>query len=316
MTSIDWLLIEGFAVGKYSFGVNNVWAIKRFVEPEVWVEIAATKMEVGLVQFSLDLLDPTDMGPEEMTSVIDRINDCCSRYGVTCQSTFTGLIAYARNLMLHPELSVRENAFEWYLKCVRVAGMLGAETVGGHMGAYSEKDFSDPRRRELLLAELLTRLRLMSIAGRDAGLKSILWEPMPVSREPPATILEARTLLADVNVDASIPIELCVDVGHACNLNANDSKDRDPYSWLTEMGKSSPCVHLQQTDGEGDRHWPFTDGYNKVGIIDGAKVVRALDESGAVNAYLYLEAIPASEQDDGRAVDDIVQSVKYWREYV
>ncbi len=39
-------------------GLNNTWAVKRFAEPEVWAEIAATKMDVDLIQFSFDLLDP------------------------------------------------------------------------------------------------------------------------------------------------------------------------------------------------------------------------------------------------------------------
>ncbi len=303
-------------MGEYIFGVNNVWAMKRFVEPEVWVEIAATRMDVSLVQFSLDLLDPGYMDEETIANVTDRINDCCKRYGVTCQSCFTGLVAYATNLMLHPESSMRRNGFEWYSKSVRIAGMLGAETFGGHMGAFTVKDFSDSGRKELLLSELLDRLRSLSRVGREAGLRSILWEPMPVSREPPSTIAEARTLLADVNVGASIPIRLCIDVGHACNLKATDPRDRDPYSWLRELGSSSPCVHLQQTDGKGDRHWPFIGDYNKVGMIDGAKVVSALDENGADQTYLYLEAISAFEQDEDRVVQEIAESVRYWKEYV
>jgi len=300
----------------YLFGLNNVWAMKRFVEPEVWVEIAATKMDVNLIQFSLDLLDPVMTDDATLKDIISKTNDSCKNYGVTIQSCFTGLLAYATNHMLHPASLMRKNAFDWYSKGATIAKTLGAETLGGHMGAFSQKDFNDPQRKESLLSELIERLVSLSRMGKDCGLKTILWEPMPVSREPPSSIPEARTLLTRINKTSAIPIQLCIDVGHACNPNATDPRDRDPYSWLSELGSSSPCVHLQQTDGKGDRHWPFTKDYNKVGIIDGEKVISSLDKARAGKTYLYLEAIPAFEQNDDQVVQDIVESVKYWKAYV
>ena len=160
------------------------------------------------------------------------------------------------------------------------------------MGAFTQKDFNDTGRKENLLSELIDRLVSLSRIGKDCGLSTILWEPMPVSREPPSSIPEARTLLTRVNKTSAIPIQLCIDVGHACNPKASDPRDRDPYSWLSELGSSSPCVHLQQTDGKGDRHWPFTKEFNKVGIIEGERI-SSLDKAGAGKTYLYLEAIPA-----------------------
>jgi len=309
-------LVSVLELGEYSFGVNNVWAIKRFVEPEVWVEIVATRLEVELVQFSLDLLDPATSDEDTLSDTISRTNDCCKKYGVKIQSCFTGLLSYATNLMLHPSASMRENGFQCYSKACRIAGEFGAETFGGHMGAFTQKDYDDNKRKETLLSELIEHVASLSRVGKEAGLKTILWEPMPVSREPPSTIPEAKAILTRVGKDAEIPVQLCIDVGHACNMKSNDPRDRDPYSWLSELGASSPCVHLQQTDGKGDRHWPFTKEYNRIGIIDGKKVVEALDRSGTRRTYLYLEAIGAFDQDENVAVADIVESVGYWKNYV
>jgi len=296
--------------------VNNVWATKRFVEPEVWVEIVATRLEVDLVQFSLDLLDPATSDEATVADTISRTNDCCDRYGVKVQSCFTGLLAYATNLMLHPSASMRKNGFQWHSKACRIAGNLGAETFGGHMGAFTKKDYDDPRRNDMLLSELIEYVESLSRVGNEAGLKTILWEPMPVSREPPSTIPEAKMMLARVAKGCAIPVQLCVDVGHACNMKSSDPRDRDPYSWLGELGAFSPCVHLQQTDGKGDRHWPFTKEFNRLGIIEGKKVVEALDRSGTGKTYLYLEAIGPFDQDENTAVEDIVESVRYWHDYI
>ena len=303
-------------LGEYLFGVNNVWATKRFVEPEVWVEIVASRLEVDLVQFSLDLLDPATSDEVTLSDTISRTNDCCSKYGVKIQSCFTGLLAYATNLMLHPSAPMRKNGFQCYSKACIITSKLGAESFGGHMGAFTRKDYNDPKRNEMLLSELVENVSSLSRIGKDAGLKTILWEPMPISREPPSTIPEAKTILGWVTKDAAIPVQLCIDVGHAGNMMSNDPHDRDPYSWLSELGASSPCIHLQQTDGKGDRHWPFTKDYNRIGIIDGKKVVEALDKSGTGRTYLYLEAIGAFDQDDDAAVMDIVESVRYWKDYV
>ncbi len=146
------------------------------------------------------------------------------------------------------------------------------------MGALTLKDFNDTRRRESLLSEQVEHVTSLSRLCKEAGLETLLWEHMPVSREPPSTIDEARNLLQRVNRNSSVPVKLCIDVGHACNPNVKDPRDRDPYTWLSELGSESPCVHLQQTDGKGDRHWPFTDEFNKLGVIDGKRIISSLEE--------------------------------------
>lgn len=302
-------------MGHYVFGLNNCWALKRFAEPDVWVEIAATRMDVGVVQFSFDLLDPI-VDPEASADYVARTQDACRKYGVKIQSCSTGGAAYMSNLLMHPFPRLREFASNWYAKALLLSRELGAETMGGHFGALTVKDFSDAQRREALISELVSRLIELSRSGKQSGLGALLWEPMPVSREPPSTIAEAQTLLARLEKSSHIPVRLCIDVGHACNPNALDLRDQDPYEWLTRLGAASPCVHLQQTDGKADRHWPFTKEYNKAGLIEGKSVVSALDKSGAKDTYLYLEAFPPFEQKDDQVVSELLESVKYWKQFL
>ena len=90
--------------------------------------------------------------------------------------------------------------------------------------------------------------------------------------------------------------------------------DRDPYVWLRELGRAAPVVQLQQSDAEGDHHWPFTPERNAAGRIDADRLLDALDEGGAEDTALILEVIPPFEQEDAGVLDDMLASVEYWRE--
>ena len=183
------------------------------------------------------------------------------------------------------------------------------------MGALTTKDFGDPQRRESLLAGEMGYVRSLADLCSKAGLQTLLWEPMPVPREPPSTMRETRDVLQRLR-GSPTPVKLCIDVGHACNPHATNLRDKDPYAWLTELGADSPCVHVQQTDGKQDRHWPFTADFNKVGIIEGKRILSCLDESGTRGAYIYPEVVQACEHDDERTIDEMVQTVEYWKEYL
>ncbi|MGA2625945.1 MAG: TIM barrel protein [Candidatus Bathyarchaeia archaeon] len=301
-------------MGKYLLGVNNGWVVKRFPEPEVWAEIAATKLDTNIIQFSFDLLDPM-VDEDILNEIVSRTLDSCKQYGIKLQSCFTGGIAYSSNLLLHPSSKMRKYAFEWYSRAIDISRMLHVEDVGGYMGALTVKDFSDAHRRRSLLSGEEEYVTSLSRLCSKAGLETLLWEIMSISREPPSTIHEAQDLLQRLR-SSPTPVKLCIDVGHTCNPHATDLRDRDPYAWLTELGADSPCVHVQQTDGKRDRHWPFTEEFNKVGIIDGERVLSSLDKSGADMTYIYPEVFPSFEQHDDQVIDDMVRTMRYWKEYL
>ncbi|MEM2352504.1 MAG: xylose isomerase, partial [Thermoproteota archaeon] len=110
-----------------------------------------------------------------------------------------------------------------------------------------------------------------------------------------------------------IPVKLNIDLGHQCALQGDE---RNPYYWIEQLAPESPSLHVQQTDGQGDRHWPFTEEYNKVGIIKPDKVIESIDNSGAKEVHLFLEYIPAPEYPDKRVLEDLKASVKYWKQYL
>jgi hypothetical protein len=73
-------------------------------------------------------------------------------------------------------------------------------------------------------------------------------------------------------------------------------------------------IQLQQSDAEGDHHWPFTAEKNAIGRISADRVLDALGESGVEEGVLLLEVIPPFEQEESAVLGELQASVEYWRE--
>lgn len=298
----------------FYLGVNNCFAVKRWPMPKDWAEICSEELDVNLIQFSFDLLDPRTIKPA-LSEIISEIRDAVSEKGLIIHSTFTGLAAYSFNLLTHPSLGMRLDALDWYSRAIKVTGRLNVKCTGGHVASLSYPDYQNEGRRKYLENFLLESLHFLSHLAYFEGLSMLLWEPMPLFREPPCTIADSRRLLNKINEVSRIPIKLTIDVGHQCTMGIKEP-DNDVYSWLMELSPESPVIHLQQTDGKADRHWPFTEKYNEVGIIKPEKIINAIEKSGAKEVYLMLEIIHPFEAEEKTVLEDLKVSVNYWRNYI
>jgi len=296
---------------KIYFGVNNCFAVKRWPMPEDWAEIYA-KLDVKYVQFSFDLLDPR-IHRYALDHMIGLVKDAVKRYGLTIHSTFTGLIGYSLNLLAHPDPLMRIDALDWYFAAVDVTSKLGVEITGGHIAAKSVKDYRDPSRRSYIDSAVIDGVKVLRLYAQSKGLKMLLWEPMPVPRESPWTMSETEEILRRANEGPGVTVKLNIDLGHQCTLRGDEWS---PYNWLKKFAPESPAIHIQQTDGKADRHWPFTEEYNKIGIIKPDKVIEAIEASGAKEVYLFLEYIPLAEAPDDDVLRDLEISVKYWKQFL
>ena len=295
---------------RYTLGVNNCFAVKRWPEPEAWAKIVRESMGLDVVQHSFDFVELA--GPPTMwRGQAQRVKETCERVGLTLHSTFTGLAAYSSNLLLDPDVAVRQHAEQWYQSAIGFTAAVGGRATGGHVGAFSVSDWRDANRRREREQGLRASLQRLAAEARDAGLSELYIENLAAAREPSTMDGIARLLTSG---DAShVPIKLCLDVGHQC-VPGTTGAERDPYAWLERLGSKSPVVQLQQSDPEGDHHWPFTAAANARGRIDADKVLAALDRSGAEEVALILEVIPPFEQDDDQVLDDMVASAQYWRD--
>jgi len=289
-------------------GINTCFAAKRWPLPHDWAQKVRYDIGVDLVELSLDLM-PDIGSPEQRARTADQTLGALTRYGLRAETTFTGLSAYCDNLLMHPDAERRRAALDWYLAVVDLTARLGARGTGGHVGAMSVPDWSEPGRRAERWSGLRADLAEISGRAREAGLDYMLIENLASVREP-STIASVESLLTNGDA-AHVPIRLCLDLGHQC-VPGTTGADRDPYAWLQRFGSRLTEVQLQQSDGLADRHWPFTPERNQAGRIDPGRVLDTLADSGADDVLLILEVIPAFEEDDEQVIRDLKESAALW----
>jgi sugar phosphate isomerase/epimerase len=286
-------------------GINTCFAVKRWPRPRDWAPIVRDQLGLGTVELSLDLFENIE-DQSSRTDGVDQTRSVLNDYGLRAETVFTGLAAYSSSLLMHPDAGRRRAAAEWYLAAVDLAARVGARGAGGHVGAMSVPDWGDAGRR----AGLRDSLAGIAAAARSAGLEYLLVENLASQREP-STIAGIESLLTEGDA-GHVPVRLCLDVGHQC-VPGTSGDDRDPYAWLARFGGRLGEVQLQQSDGVGDHHWPFTPERNEGGLIDPGRVLDALAGAGAEDVLLVLEVIPAFEQDDAGVLADLRASVEFWR---
>jgi len=293
-------------------GINTCFAVKRWPEPEQWLNIVKDELGLNYCQFSLDIVDPL-LDEAATASYADVVRELAAAYGVMVHSAFTGLAAYSWNQLLHPNEDLRMAATRWYEHAIDFTARLGALGVGGHLGALSVQDAKDEVRKRSLIQEMQERLSILSLYAAQKGLQFILFENMAVTREWGHSIEQAQSL-ANLVFIGGVPVVLCLDVGHPCALHTGTVSD-DYLAWFAQPWPHIPVVHLQQTDHSGDHHWPFTPEYNALGVVRAESILKAVQQwPDDTEVYLFLEPIHPFEADDDSVLDDLRESVRYWRE--
>jgi sugar phosphate isomerase/epimerase len=122
--------------------------------------------------------------------------------------------------------------------------------------------YDNPDKRKFILDEAVRGWQVLSFYAREKGYECLTFEPMSVPREMANTVGETKELLDRVNAHSGVPLKVCLDIGHAPHPN-----ERDPYLWIEQLAAVSPVIHLQQTVLHKSNHAPFTEEYNKTGII-------------------------------------------------
>ncbi len=293
---------------RLELGINTCFAVKRWPLAADWAPIVRDRLGLRLVEHSFDLVD---LAGGSIPAQAAEVTAAARQFGLTVRSTFTGLAAYSSNLLLSPNLDDRAHAQEWFERAIVFSEGVGAVATGGHFGAFSVSDWHDPVRRPERWKGLRAALHQLAAEARAHGQEALVVENLASAREP-STMAMIRDLLTEGD-GGHVPIRLALDVGHMC-VAGTSGAERDPYAWLSELGREAFEIQLQQSDAEGDHHWPFTPAANARGRIEADRVIDALGESGVEDLPLVLEIIPAFEQDDAAVLDDLAASVDYWLE--
>jgi D-erythrulose 1-phosphate 3-epimerase len=296
-----------------TLAINTCFAIGRYSEPEEWMRVVTEDLGLSHVQFSFDLIDPVIVDWDTLQRKCRQIATLARERGISIDTAITGEVPHKSNALLDPDPAIRRCYLRWYENLIRASSILGAEGSGVYLGTLSSRDNSDAERRSYLISVLMEEISHLTEIAKSEGLLYFMWEPMSVPREIPCTITETKELLTRANRDSHVPVKLCLDVGHGW-IRSPDPRDRDPYAWLAELAHLSPAIHMQQTDGKGSRHWPFSPEFNAKGIIVPEKVFDAVEKAGAQRTVIVFEYFFSAHalSEDG-AIDDMKMSVAHWQ---
>ena len=303
-------------MSKIILGINNCFAIGRYPETSEWLNIVKNELGLSNVQFSFDLLDPIIIDNDIFINNCKNIKEEADSLNVTIDTAITGEVPHKFNSLLDPDPAKRNCYLKWYEKMILGSAILGAKASGVYLGTLSKKDNEDIERRNYLVSVLMEEIEYLTSIAKKLGQDYFLWEPMSVPREIPCTIKETDEMIKRVNKKSHVPVKLCLDVGHGY-IHSGDKRDSNIYDWLNEFVDISPVIHMQQTDGKGSRHWPFTEEYNKLGVIVPEKIFEIIEKSNVDETMIVFEffysahAIPEES-----ALDNLKISVDYWRKAI
>lgn len=282
-------------------GTNLSFSVKRWVEPESWARVVRQDLGLDLVQFSYDIVDP--WWPKALcTPLAKRIRKAVQAEGLTLHSAFVGLAHYTYNQLLHPLEEGRQASMQWYRKAIDFASELEVVAMGGPAGALSADESCRADIVKARYAYLLDALVELTEYAQQRGLKALLIEPTPLTREFPSTIEIAQQMQRDLEGKTAIPVQWCFDWGHAIYAPLYKEKANDTLAWLKALAPDMGQIQLQQSDGQLDRHWGFT---HDDGIVDPAQVVAEMRAAGLEDLPVFLEAFYPFEWTNEQVMDDM-----------
>ncbi len=291
-----------------NLGINLSFAVKRWVEPQVWAQMVRETLNLNLVQFTYDLLDPwwPEASRRPMTA---EVRKAAADWGLQIESAFSGLANYCFDGLLHPDAAGRRASFEWWKRAFDVAAEVGAKASGGPLGGMSVADASDPARREQRYQDLLEAVIELSASAKAAGLERLQVECTPLAREIPYTVEQGKRFMNDLDGRCAVSVKLLVDIGHALYQPLYGPGAKMP-EWLNGLGKSIGAFHLQNTDFQSDSHWGWPDSRGLFDLAGFANEVRA---AGLEHVPAFLEIIYPFELADEAVLKNITSSVLHCR---
>lgn len=153
---------------------------------------------------------------------------------------------------------------------------------------------------------MLEYLRKLAEYGKTKGLEEIHIEATPLITEFPHSPEVSVQMMKDLE-GTDIPIKLLVDWGHAL-YKPLLKEEADIELWFKQCAPYIGSIHLQQTDGQWDRHWDFT---HEGGIITPELIKKATTEAGLDDITQYLEVVTIFEDDDDAVYEGMKKTMDY-----
>ncbi|MFB2551924.1 sugar phosphate isomerase/epimerase family protein [Ensifer soli] len=297
-----------------TLSVNTNPLINRVGDLGDLARIAADEIGIRRLQLTHEFINPT-WPVAAQHRLVRAFTKAAAPRGLRATSLMTG--AQARLLAMgHPDPDVRRWTVDWFIGFARIAGDLGARSIGSQFAILTWADHDDPARREARITAALDGWEEIWTAAEAFGLDFLFWETMSVGRELGHTIKATEDLQRRVRA-RGLPLKLLLDVDHG-DLSSPDPDDTDPFAWIRAFGKESPIVHVKQSSASNKGgHFPFVEPYNSNGRIDPAEIAAAVAEHGPAECELCMElSFREREPADRLVIPQLAASVDYWRPYV
>jgi sugar phosphate isomerase/epimerase len=283
-------------------GLNLSFAVKRWQTPERLAPMIRDDLRTRHVQFTWDLVDPWWPAPAR-DALARRWAEALRGNGLVLGGTFGGLAAYTYPQLLAPAPEQRRVSLEFFKRAVDMTAVMEAECIGTPLGGMSHEDAADPARRASVYAQVLDLVGELAEYAKQAGLAKILIEPTPLATEFPSTSQESLRLMRDL-AGTAVPVKLLVDWGHVLFAPLL-KQDADMDVWLAACLPYIDCFHLQQTDGQMDRHWSFA----RTGLLTPELIRRTVERHHATDRIQYVELIYAFEDTDEYVYQDVRETM-------
>lgn len=298
-------------MAKIKLGFNCNCFTNRYDEPQVWTKIS-NEMGIKHVMFNVDLIDP--YWPWELQKrLLDETLENCVKSGIEIDASFGGHHGH-QHYIGNPDAECRKEAENFFRRAIRQTAYLGGKSFGTCFAIQTMRTNNDPGLRGQMIDYAVDIYERLADYGAEVGLKALAYEMTSVVRETCATF-EENDYILDQCKNFAIPMRICLDMGHR-NVGGMPG-EADHLEWIRRYGANCDVIDCQQSDMSGSHHWPFTDEYNRKGIIKAEEVVKAFEESGGKEVLLAFEIkTPAYYPHDDDHIKRLRASVDYWREWV
>ena len=246
---------------------------KRWPRPEDWAPLVRDRLGLRLVQHA-----STWSRPARRRLRARALGGAIQAAGLELHSTFTGLAAYSET-----SCSTRMRAVVPQPSTGTSGRSTSRPTSAGARPAVTSAPSGSPTGPIRSVASgcgpgSRRTLDGLAVRARAAGLDYLLVENLAAAREP-STMAMIRDLLTNGD-GARVPVRAVPRCRPHVRPGHDRRRSRSVRLAAAARGPVAPVIQLQQSDADGDHHWPFTTTRNAQGRIDADRVLAALAEGG------------------------------------
>ena len=272
-----------------SLGINNSFAVNRWLEPSAWMEIIHSDLELDTCVISTDILDPLLREPTK-SCYMQEILDNCDDYKIQIHSIVSGISKSVSSLMLHPDLGHRINAIQWFENLIDIAAGINAYSFGGFIGYINQNTILNEESTTYYFQFLADALIYLARTASSAGLEELIIEPIQLQNRIEDEPKVSLKLLEMVDRFNGIPVNCCLRSSTQIS-RLNDFKEGLPDEWFYLLQNRISTIYIN---------------YNEISNV--SELIEKLDDNGINKCNLILEINPPLELSSSEVISRLRDS--------